>query len=84
MLGIHPAILGGLGVCMVLLIYTLWEEYVIRFVTRGLCGVLMIWLGNMIVPSAYVLEWNFTHILMAVILGIPGAIGMFLIHYFVG
>ncbi|MGL4736106.1 MAG: pro-sigmaK processing inhibitor BofA family protein [Cellulosilyticaceae bacterium] len=82
MFGIHPAILSGLGICMVLLIYTIWEEYVLKFVTRGVFGILVMWLGNMIVPSAYLLEWNFVHILIAVVFGIPGTIGMFLVRYF--
>lgn len=81
MLGIHPAIIGGLGVCLILLIYTLWEEQVIRCVIRGGSGLLTMWIGNMVVPSVLVLEWNFLHILIAIILGIPGALGMFLFHY---
>ncbi|MGL4343812.1 MAG: hypothetical protein ACRCTE_01305 [Cellulosilyticaceae bacterium] len=81
---IHPAILGGLGICILLLVWIIWEEKVTRMIIRGISGILLIAVGNLIVPASMVLEWNVLHIAMALLLGIPGGILMFFVHYIRG
>lgn len=81
MLGIHPAILGSLGICFLLLVWTIWEEQVSRIVIRGIGGVAVLYLGNIFLPDYMVLKMNIVHIILAVLFGIPGVVVLFFINY---
>lgn len=81
MLNIHPAILIGLGICFILLIWTLWEGQVVKKVIQGFIGVVTLYIGNLLLPTTMMLEINYIHIIIALVFGLPGAIILFISHY---
>lgn len=81
MLNIHPAILTGLGICFILLIWTLWEGQVVKRVIKGLVGVATLYIGNLLLPTTMMLEINYIHIVIVLVFGLPGAIILFISHY---
>lgn len=80
MLAIHPAILTGFGICSLLFVYVVFEEYIGKWIGQGILGCLTIGMINYFVPSSIALVWNVWNILIACLFGIPGVLVLYLLR----
>lgn len=82
MLGIHPALVISLCICGALLVVVVFEEYLTKFLKRGVLGCATILVVDLVMPSSLVLGWSLWTVLGACLLGIPGVVLMYVLKVF--
>ena len=80
-MNIHPAIIISLVICLMMLIWVIGKEYIIRILLRTVVGGCIIMGLNMILPSTFYIGLNVLTLAVAGILGIPGVGLLYIIQW---
>lgn len=75
---IHPAILMGIGICLVMLLWILLKEKFIQAIMRVILGIIIIYYLNALLPQ-YAIGLNIVSLSCSGMLGIPGVAMLYLV-----
>ena len=82
MQGIHPVIVISLLACTVLLVFIIFDQYIVRWIKNGLLGVCCIYVCDLFMPSMWQVGISILSIIIAMLLGVPGVIIMYIINIY--